>query len=153
MYFLHCSESHGQIALVFIHAAAGFYFILQEKHMQKSRSEDPDDMLYAAHARGVRYPVRLSAELSELLKPNEFLEGLGITFSERLNAVLSVLKGNMVPKDGGPEEAVPGGGTVFPLALAKGPYIREELISIKAELTDDDGKVEIVLSAIPEQEH
>jgi hypothetical protein len=120
--------------------------------MQKSKSEDPADTLYAAQAMGIRYPVRFSAELSELLKPNEFLEGLGITFSERLNTVLNVLKGSMVPKDSGPEETVPERGIVFPLALVKGPYIREELVSIKAELTDDDGAAGILLTAILNKE-
>jgi hypothetical protein len=98
------------------------------------------------------YPVRLSPELSELLKPNSFLAGLGIRYLERFKTVLNILKGNLIPKNGSAGETVPDKGIVFPIALTKGPYIREELISIRAELTDGDGKAEILLTAVPAQE-
>jgi hypothetical protein len=86
------------------------------------------------------------------LKPNTFLTGLGIRYLERLKTVLSLLKGNLIPKDGGPGEMIPKNGIVIPLAVTKGPYIREELISIRAELTDDGGKAEILLTVVPVQE-
>jgi hypothetical protein len=100
----------------------------------------------------LRHSVKVSAELSELLRPNAFLAGLGIQYSERLKTILQILKANMVPKNGAPEETLPGKGIVIHLTVTKGPFIREEPVSIMAELTDDDGKVEILLSAILDKE-
>ncbi|MDR0556991.1 MAG: hypothetical protein LBG43_03855, partial [Treponema sp.] len=62
-----------------------------------------------AQAIGIGYPVRLSPELTQLLKPNEFLSGLGIRFSERVNSILSILRVNMVPQNHGREETIPQG--------------------------------------------
>jgi translation elongation factor EF-G len=101
---------------------------------------------------GIPYQVCISPELSELLKPNKFLTELGIQYSERIKSVLNVLKGNFIPGHEGIEEAMSKEAVVFPLALVKGPFIKEELISIKAELTDDCGKAGIRLTAILEEE-
>jgi len=120
--------------------------------MKKTDSEETGDLDALAERTGLQYPVRLSPELSELLKPNEFLAGLGIQFSDRVNAILSILKGSLVPKNSGQKETMPKGGVVIPIPLARGPYIREEMVSIKAELMDDGGKAEILLTAILETE-
>jgi hypothetical protein len=101
-----------------------------------------------AQAVGFQHPIRISAELAETLKPNEYLAGLGIRFSERMKTILGILKGNLIPKNGGTKETIPGGEMVIPIALAKGPFIREEPVSIRAELTDDGGKAEILLTVI-----
>ena len=121
--------------------------------MKKTGNEESaDDVNFLAKRTGLQYPVCLSSELSELLKPNEFLTGMGIQFSDRLNSILSILKGALIPKNSGPNETIPKNGIVITIPVVKGPYIREETISIKAELTDDNGKAEILLSAILETE-
>jgi hypothetical protein len=120
--------------------------------MKKTNSKDASDLNALAEMAGLQYQIRLSPELSELLKPNEFLSGLGIQFSDRINAIFSVLKGSLIPKSSGHEETMPKGGITISIPLAKGPYIREEMASIKAELTDDGGKAEILLTAILETE-
>jgi hypothetical protein len=104
-----------------------------------------------AQSIGIEYPVRLSPELFQQLKPNEFLSGLGIRFSQRVSTVLSMVKANMVPKNRGPEETLPQGEKTIPLTLAQGPFIREEPVSILARLTDDGGVAEILLTAIPDK--
>jgi hypothetical protein len=116
-------------------------------------SEDDQNMVDAlAQTTGIRYPVRLSPELAQLLKPNEFLSGLGIRFSERVNTILSIVKGSMVPKNHGLEEIIPQGEKAIPLMLTQGPFIREEPVSILAQLTDDGGTTEILLTAILDKE-
>jgi hypothetical protein len=120
--------------------------------MKKANSKETSDLNALAEMAGLQYPIRLSPELSELLEPNEFLAGLGIQFSDRINAIFSILKGSLIPRNPGQKETMPKGGIVIPILLAKGPYIREEMASIKAELTDDGGKAEILLTAILETE-
>jgi len=120
--------------------------------MTKTDSEESADINELAARMGLQYQVRISPELSELLKPNPFLNGLGIQFSDRIKTVLSILKGNMIPENAGTEETMNKEGILFLMPLAKGPYIREEMISIRADLTDDDGKTKILLTAILETE-
>jgi hypothetical protein len=103
-------------------------------------------------AAGLKSPVKISAELAELLKPNDFLTGLGIQYPERLKTVLGIVKANLVPNHGGPKETLPDTGVVIPLTIAKGPYIREEPISIRAAFTDDGGRKAILLTAILDSE-
>jgi len=120
--------------------------------MKKANSKETSDLNALAEMAGLQYPIRLSPELSELLEPNEFLSGLGVQFTDWINAIFSILKGSLTPRNPGQKETMPKGGIVIPILLAKGPYIREEMASIKAELTDDGGKAEILLSAILETE-
>jgi hypothetical protein len=92
--------------------------------------------------------VHVSKELSELINPNEFLTGLGVHYLDRIKTILGILEITMIPMKESFEETIPKDGIVFPVAITKGPYIREELISIKATIQDDnDGKV-ILLTAI-----
>jgi len=120
--------------------------------MKKTDSEETAELDALAETAGLQYPIRLSPELSGLLEPNEYLAGLGIQFSDRINAILSILKGNLILYKSGQEETLPKGKIVIPILLTRGPYIREEMVSIKAELTDDGGKAEILLTAILETE-
>jgi len=120
--------------------------------MKKTDSEETADLNALAEIAGIQYPIRLSPELSELLKPNDFLAGLGIQFSDRINVIFSILKGSFVQKNSGQKETIPKGGIVIPIPIVKGPFIREEMISVRAEFTDDSGNAEILLTAILEAE-
>jgi hypothetical protein len=113
--------------------------------MIQSDSDEGDNEL--AEEVGIPFPVSISPELSELLKPNTFLLGLGIEYSTRIKTVFEILKGNLIPK----EECIPKDGIVIPFSLVKGPFIKEELISIRAEVKDDSCKKTILLTAIPEE--
>jgi hypothetical protein len=116
-------------------------------------NEDEQAVIDAlVRASGLRHQVTVSAELAELLKPNAFLAGLGIRYEERLNTVLSIVKENLIPKNGGPAETLPDTSVVIPFTIVKGPYIREEPIGIRAVLTDDGGEAGILLSVIPDSE-
>jgi hypothetical protein len=117
--------------------------------MSATSEEEEAEVSSMAEAMGLKHPVRFSRDLAELLKPNQFLAGMGIQYTDRINTILSILKGSVIPKSGGKEETIPDYGIVIPLAFTKGPYIREELVSIRAELMEDDGKAEILLTVIP----
>jgi hypothetical protein len=123
-----------------------------EEHMDLNTIGDGDDVNELAKSTGVPYRVRISPEFSELLKPNKFLTELGIRYSQRVESILNNLKDNLIPGDVGTGEEMPEPSVVFPLALVKGPFIREELISVKAELTGDGGEAGILLTAVPVEE-
>ena len=117
--------------------------------MVKNNSDEDDEINRLAESFGLPCHILVSTELSEKLKPNEFLAGLGIQYFERIKTVLSILKGNMILKDKG-EETLPKKAQVIPFLITSGPYITEELISIKAEVTDDGGEKVISLTSILE---
>ena len=99
------------------------------------------------------YQVRISEDLSEQLKPNAFISGLGVQYLERIKTILGIVKANMILKQNTQEVVFSKqGSVVIPLTLAKGPYIREELISIKAEVADDGGEKVISLTSILEED-
>ena len=119
--------------------------------MKQSNTYEDDEVLQLAKSMDLPYPVHVSQELSEQIKPNEFLTKLGVQYSDRIKTILSILKGRMVPKKAASGEMLKE-GIVLPLALAKGPFIKEELISIMAEMKDDGGEAVIYLTALPEED-
>ena len=116
--------------------------------MTQKNSVDADGVRILAESMGIPFTVQVSSTLSEMLNPNKFLVGLGIDYIERIKTVLGILKENLIPKTGGLEEALPKKGIIIPFAVTKGPFIKEEVVSIKAELTDDGGGKSILLTAI-----
>jgi hypothetical protein len=106
-----------------------------------------------AEKQGVEYPVKITESLKKALTPNDFLAGLGIQFSQRLNNIIGFLKGTLVPIDGGPDENMPAEGVTIPYAITQGPFVREMPITIGAKCRkDDEGNMEIVLSVIQDDE-
>jgi hypothetical protein len=120
--------------------------------MNENSGDDIDEINMLSDAMGIPYRVCISQELSEHMKPNAFLSELGIQYLDRVKLVLGILKGNMIPKKKSQDEILPKRSQVIPLSLVKGPYITEEIISIKAEITDDGGKACILLTALLEEE-
>jgi len=120
--------------------------------MKRTDNESADDVNALAEATGLQYRVHLSRELSEILKPNAFLSDIGIQFCDRINTILSILKANFTQESLDSKESIPRNGIIISIPIVKGPYVREEMISIKAELTDDNGNAEILLTAILETE-
>jgi len=114
-------------------------------------SDDEDEANQYAETAGIPFTVRVSPELRGLLKPNDFLSGLGIQYSDRVKAALGSLKGSLIPKKSGLEDSMPKGGVNIHLAIVQGPFIREELVSIRAEATDDGGEKAILLAPVPEE--
>jgi hypothetical protein len=116
--------------------------------MTNDYGDDADEIGRYAESLGIPFTVRISPELKSLLKPNEFLSGLGIRFSDRVKTILGALKEGLIPDKSGQEDTVPKGGVNIPLALTKGPFIKEELISIRAETADDGGEKALLLTAV-----
>ena len=120
--------------------------------MTQKNTVDSDDVINLAELMNIPFSVQISPELAAQLQPNEFLTTFGISYSERVKSLLSSLRSNLLPNTDGCKQPLPKGGVVFPLPITKGPLIREELVSIKSELTDDDGKKVISLTAILEED-
>jgi hypothetical protein len=118
--------------------------------MTQDYGDDADEVNRYAEMMGIPFTVRISPELKSLLKPNEFLSGLGIHFSDWVKTILGTLKEDLIPNKNGQENTVPKEGVYIPLALTKGPFIKEEIISVRAEETDDDGEKVILLTVILE---
>jgi hypothetical protein len=113
------------------------------------------DVTDIADEQGIDYRVMISSSLAKQLKPNDFLTGLGIGFSERMENILSVLKGNLVPHYAGTEavDIIPPEGIGIPFSITQGPLIREELISIRVALhKGHEGEPVIVLTTVPESD-
>ena len=112
-------------------------------------NDDDDEVLRIAESMGLPYKVYISPELAEQLKPNEFISGLGIQYMDRITTVIGILKGQMLLQKTGYEETIPKNRQIIPLNLVKGPFIKEELITIKAEMSDEG---RILLTAVLEDE-
>jgi len=119
--------------------------------MKKKDNDESTEVNDFAESMGLRYPVCLSNELSEVLKPNEYLSGLGINFNDRVNTILSILRGSLKPGLSS-DERIPKNGIIIPIPIVNGPYIKEEMVSVKAEMYDGDGKETILLTVIRETE-
>jgi hypothetical protein len=114
---------------------------------------DPTDISQVGTKWGIPTPIKLAPELNNMLRPNDYLKGLGITFAERIDNIVGFVFENLVPFEGGPEEVMPDKPMRIPYAIAQGPFIREVPVLIQAKLEKDDkGKSEIMLSLVPEEE-
>jgi hypothetical protein len=110
------------------------------------------DVTEIADEQGIDYRVMISSALEKRLKPNAFLAELGIDFSERMENILNVLKGNLVPHYAGTEavDTIPPEGISIPFSITQGPLIWEELISIKVALhKGHEREAVIVLTTVP----
>jgi hypothetical protein len=147
--------SHNQLGYtstaVLSQTVSVFQFQFKEQYMTQNYYDGANEADVLAKMIGLPYKVEVSPELMELLKPNEFLESLGIRYSERIKIILNSLKGSLVPEKTGMEEGMPKDGVIIPFAITKGPYIKEELVSIKAVLTDNSGEERITLTAVHEE--
>ena len=119
--------------------------------MCEKNNDDDNEANVLARITGLPFKVDVSPELRNLLKPNEYLKSLGIRYMKRIKTILKTLKGNLVPIKSGQKEAMPKEGVVIPLAVIKGPFIKEEIISIRAALKDDCGEPQILLTVAHEE--
>ena len=85
--------------------------------IQKHDDNDANTVNELAKTTGLPYLVRLSNEVAELLKPNGFLAGLGIRHDDRINSLLNLLKGGLVPENTGLKDTIPGDGVIFSVPL------------------------------------
>ena len=120
--------------------------------MKQDNTVDSDDVINLAELMGIPFSVQVSHELAAQLQPNEFLTSFGISYSERIKNLLNSLRGHVLPNTDGCKQPLPQGGVVFNLPMVIGPFIKEELISIRAEMTDEGGEKGILLTAILEKD-
>ena len=120
--------------------------------MKQDNTVDSDDVINLAEMMGIPFAVQISTELAAQLQPNEFLASFGISYSERVKNLLNSLRANVLPNTDGCKQPLPKGGVVFHLPIVIGPLIKEDLISIRAEMTDEGGEKGILLTAILEKD-
>jgi hypothetical protein len=103
-----------------------------------------------AEKQGFEHQVMVSSALAKVLNPTGFLSELGLSFTDRIANVLSVLQGSMRPSDEITEVLPKGYG--FDFSVTQGPILKEKLVSIKAEQRTDNatGKTYVILTLIPE---
>jgi len=118
--------------------------------MKVINDEEYEDLSELAKSNGIPYQVYMSKELFNLLKPNDFLSKLGIQFNDRSNAILSILRGNLLTESN--KEIIPKDGITIPTLITKGAFIREELILIKSEIVNNNDNKNILLSVIIDTE-
>ena len=123
-------------------------FYTQEESTNTTKENCSFDIQEAAAEIGIKYPVKVSPELSAILMPNDFMSSLGIQYSHRLKAILKILKCNLHPENNGATETLPKLGVAIPFTITNGPFIREEVLNLRAHLTNNGGQSEIVLTVI-----
>jgi hypothetical protein len=128
-------------------AVSAFSFVAQEATLKET--EETIDLSAVAKKWGIPCPVKLSEPLNTLLRPNEYLAGLGIQFAERVEYIMDFLLGHLLPDERGTNAEIPDDGVTIPYVIAQGPFIREVPITIKAKRqTNKEGETEIMLSLI-----
>jgi len=116
-----------------------------------TQGDEGDEINKIAQSMALPCPVQVSKELSELIRPNDFIAGLGIRYLERIKTILGILETNLFQLNAGFEGTFPEGGVTFPIAITKGPFIKEEILSIRAAPKDDNSGKVILLTAILEE--
>jgi hypothetical protein len=92
-------------------------------------------------------PVTIDTALTEALTPNAYLASLGITLEEREANVKQLARAVIKPTD------VSGGfQTQIPFMVTKGPFIKEDFLTVNVSLKDVNGTAVIVLSPATELE-
>jgi hypothetical protein len=104
------------------------------------------DVSDEANEVGLEYPVALTAGLARLLRPNEYLEKLGVSFEGRTKLLLTIVRQELKPHEGPSDIRCDDEKHLVNMPLTKGPLIREEIISVIALVHDgDDGEPVITL--------
>ncbi|PKL23543.1 MAG: hypothetical protein CVU43_16425 [Chloroflexi bacterium HGW-Chloroflexi-5] len=109
------------------------------------------DVTELARSEGLPCSVQLSSSLAERLRPNEYLKGIGYTYSSRLSNLLAILRSehHSGSQQCGPKETP----HAIPFIISTGPFIREELISILVlQRYGENGNPEITLHVAAESD-
>jgi hypothetical protein len=90
-------------------------------------------------------PVPIDPVLMEALTPNSYLSSMGITREQRETNIRRLANAVIKPA------AVSGDfQTQIQFMVAKGPYIKEEFLTVNVSFKDNDGTAAIVLSLATE---
>ena len=90
-------------------------------------------------------PFSINSELLEVLTPNEYLASMGITREKREEKIKqlanAVIKPNEIPDDF---------QTQIPFMIIKGPFIKEEFLTVNINKKEISGKSLFILSLAKE---
>ncbi|WP_010253561.1 hypothetical protein [Treponema primitia] len=102
------------------------------------------DVSEEAKKADIEMPVLLDAELAGKLEPSPFLTSIGITFKQRLENLLSLVRSSIKPTK--QDEKQFG----VPFMVLKGPLVSESFVLVHVNIESKDGKPSITLSQISE---
>jgi hypothetical protein len=91
--------------------------------------------------------VTIDSELIETLTPNAYLASLGITLEQRKDNLIQLAFASLSPRD-----ICSDLKTQVPFMVTKGPFIKEEFLTVNVSCIDDDGKYVIALGLTKEPE-
>jgi hypothetical protein len=102
------------------------------------------DVSEEAKNANIEMPVLLDAELAGKLEPSPFLLSIGITFKQRLENLLGLVRSSIKPTK--QDEKQFG----LPFMILKGPLVSESFLLVHVNIENRDGKPTITLSHISE---
>jgi hypothetical protein len=94
---------------------------------------------------GIEMPVEIDGMLLEELTPAPFLVSLGISLEARIDNLLGLVKASLTAQNGfdGTEETK----TCLPFTVVKGPFVREDCLSVMAEINREEGGCPVITLA------
>jgi hypothetical protein len=112
--------------------------------MKDGTSKDIDVHAKAEKA-GIEMPVEIDAALLEELTPTPFLVSLGISLEARIDNLLGIVKASLTAQNGfdGTDETK----TCLPFIVTKGPLVREDCLSVMAEINREEGGYPVITLA------
>jgi hypothetical protein len=93
-------------------------------------------------------PVYIEPELTEALTPNPYLASLGISKERREEYAKQLAMAVMNPNDTSNDFHAQ-----IPFMVTKGPFIKEDFLTINVSRKKEDGKAVIVLGLVKEPEN
>jgi hypothetical protein len=104
--------------------------------MDKSKSQNGESSFY------------IEPELKKALTPNPFLASLGVTKERREERIKQLTKAIINPNDVSDDFH-----TQIPFMVTKGPFIKEDFLTVNVHRKDIDGKPVVSLSLVKEPEN
>ena len=92
--------------------------------------------------------ITIDSGLMETLTPSTYLTSLGITLEQRKSNLIQLACAVLSPAD-----ITSNNKTQIPFMVTKGPFIKEEFLSVNVNCKNEDGEPVIVLSHAKEPEN
>jgi hypothetical protein len=103
---------------------------------------EPLDVSGIAQKEGIAMRVLIDGPLADNLKPNQFLEDMGISQTERIKNLVGLLKVHLA---GETTDAKHNEKRCYiPFMIVKGPYVREEFLPVLAVIRHEDTEKPVI---------
>jgi hypothetical protein len=98
------------------------------------------DLRGKAKEAGLELPVIIDGLLLKELTPTPFLESLGLSLEERIENLFNLVKASLTAANGFDAGAGDKHKTCLPFTVVAGPFVREDCLSIIAEIVQEEGE-------------